>query len=165
MKARAQHVIKLNSLNLLTRNPQPIWGGCVSRERGSQPRATIRCSHRAVISTVAIWRSRRCTAGHYGNSSRRYGISRQRRLPRVFDLFQRRSEAGGGRGRLGRQGSLRTRSRPGSIFYTTGPIKIFGREHQVMAGANGYQNSLVEPVTLKPSTPCSADQRLQPRST
>ena len=31
----------------------------------------------------------------------------------------------------------------GVDLYTTGPIKIFGREHQVMAGANGYQNSLV----------------------
>ena len=30
----------------------------------------------------------------------------------------------------------------GVDLYTTGPIKIFGREHQVMAGANGYQNSL-----------------------
>ena len=36
----------------------------------------------------------------------------------------------------------RTQNSTGVDLYTTGLIKIFGREHQVTAGANGYQNSL-----------------------
>ena len=71
-----------------------------------------------------------------------HGISRQRGLPRILDLLQRRSEAGEGADVWGAKEAWDTDA-TGVDLYTTGPIKIFGREHQVMAGANGYQNSLV----------------------